>query len=60
MTKITIYDVLGREVETLINSKLNPGVYLINWDGSKYASGIYFYTLNSDNFYDVKRLVLLK
>jgi photosystem II stability/assembly factor-like uncharacterized protein len=58
--KLVIYDVLGREVEILFNESKKPGTYEVNWDGSKYASGVYFYKLITDEFVETKKMVLLK
>ena len=57
---LKIYDVLGREEETLINEKLNAGTYEVNWNASKYTSGIYFYKLQSDRFTETKKMLLTK
>ena len=43
--KLIIYDILGREVATLVNERLQLGMYEVEWDGTNYSSGIYFYTL---------------
>ena len=58
--KLIIYDVLGREITTLVDEKLNAGRYDVNWDGSSYPSGVYFYRLVTDEYVNVKRMVLLK
>ena len=58
--KLVIYDVLGREVKKLVNEQLKPGIYEINWNGSKFASGLYFCRLITDNFIETKKLILLK
>ncbi len=62
--KLIIYDVLGREVATLVNQQLKPGSYEVEWDGSNYPSGVYFYKLLVENastpFSITKRMVLLK
>ena len=58
--KLIIYDVLGREVVTLVNEQLKPGSYEVEWDGSNYPSGIYFYKLIADSFLQTKRMVLIK
>ena len=58
--KLVIYDILGREVATLVNEQLKPGSYEVEWDGSNYASGIYFYRLISDEFVENKKMVLIK
>ncbi|HMQ70367.1 MAG TPA: Omp28-related outer membrane protein [Ignavibacteria bacterium] len=57
---LKIYDVLGNEVETLVDGQLNAGTYGVEFDGSKYASGIYFYRLSSGNFVETKRMNLIK
>jgi photosystem II stability/assembly factor-like uncharacterized protein len=58
--KIVIFDVLGKEVETLIDTDLNAGVYEINWNAENYSSGIYFYSLSVDNFIETKKMILNK
>lgn len=58
--KLIIYDVLGREIKTLVNEKLNAGRYEINWDGSGYPSGVYIYELHTSDFVDVKKMMLIK
>ena len=58
--KIVIYDILGKEIQTLVNEKLNPGTYEVTFDGSNFSSGVYFYQLRSGEFIETKKLVLLK
>ena len=58
--KLIIYDVLGREIATLVNQQMQPGSYLVEWDASAYASGIYFYKLAASDFIQTKKMVLLK
>ncbi|MGB4852719.1 MAG: YCF48-related protein [Ignavibacteria bacterium] len=58
--KLTVFDILGKEIETLINKNLQQGVYESEWDGSKFPSGIYFYSLNTNSFTETKRMILLK
>ena len=60
LVKIIIYDVLGREIETLVNEGLKPGSYEVTWDGSRYASGVYFYKLMTDEYAETKKMVLIK
>ncbi len=57
---ITIYDALGREVEQLLNSKTNAGVYTVKWNAEKYNSGIYFYMIKADGYTETKKMILLK
>jgi hypothetical protein len=58
--QLRIYDILGREVSTLVNEQLKPGTYEVEWDGSNYPSGVYFYKLITDSFSEAKRMVLIK
>ena len=57
---LNIFDITGQKIETLIENKLNPGNYEINWDASNYASGIYLYTLSVGERVVTKRMTLLK
>src|ERR1044072_5481101 len=57
---LKVFDVTGREVATLVNENLKPGTYEADFDGSKFASGIYFYKLVSGDFVQVKKMVLVK
>jgi hypothetical protein len=58
--KLIVYDVLGKEVTTLVNEKLNPGTYEVTFDGSNLPSGVYFYKLVTESFTDTKRMLLIK
>ena len=57
---LKVYNVLGKEIATLVNEKLAPGTYEADWDGSEYPSGVYFYKMVADDFINVKKMVLLK
>ncbi|MEO8513367.1 MAG: T9SS type A sorting domain-containing protein [Ignavibacteria bacterium] len=59
-TSLSVHDILGREVEMIVNEPLLPGTYEFDFDGSKYASGIYFYSLVTPQFTDIKKMVLIK
>lgn len=58
--KITVYDILGNAVAVIINSRLNPGKYSVEWDAVSFPSGIYFYRINAENFTETKKLILAK
>jgi hypothetical protein len=58
--KIIIYDVTGRQVMVLLEKELKPGKYTIDFDGSALCSGVYFYTLDTPDFMQTKKMVLLK
>ncbi len=59
-TKLIVYDISGRLVTTLVNEQLQPGSYSVDWDGTGYASGVYFYSLITNEFTETKRMVLVK
>ena len=63
--KLIVYDIQGKEITSLVNEKLNAGSYQVEWPaptGSAldYPSGVYFYKLVSEDFVDVKKMVLIK
>ena len=58
--RLDVFDVLGREVATLVNKKQKPGSYEIIWNGDGFPSGIYFYKLNTGAFVETKKMILLK
>ena len=57
---LKIYDLLGREVETLVHGEMNAGLHEVTFDATKFASGVYFYRLQAGSFVDTKKLILLK
>lgn len=57
---IRVYDVLGNELETLVNQNLPPANYSIKFDATKYNNGIYFYKLDADGFSQTRKMILLK
>ena len=59
-TKLIVYDILGKEVATLVNEKLSAGNYEVDWNASGYTSGVYFYRLITDGYVDVKKMLLIK
>ena len=60
LVTIKIYDVLGREIETLVNEEKSPGKYKIEFDGSNLTSGVYFYKITTNNFSETKKMLLMK
>ena len=57
---LRIFDVLGRQVAELVNKQQDAGNYTVNFDASRYASGVYFYRLESGSFTSVKKMLLVK
>ena len=57
---LKIYDVLGREVTTLVNGELAVGKHEAKFDASRLSSGVYFYQLQAGEFIQTKKMILLK
>jgi len=55
-----IYDILGREVATLVNERLNAGLYEYIFDGAGLTSGIYFYRIKAGEFIETKKMLMVK
>ncbi len=58
--RILIYDLLGREVETLVNQDMSPGRYKLDFNAVNYASGMYIYKIVTSDFVDVKKMLIVK
>lgn len=59
-TTLKIFDELGREVDNLINENLNPGNYEVEFNSNNLNSGVYYYKLQSGDFFHTKKMILLK
>jgi len=57
---LKIFDMLGKEVATLVNKKLTPGTYQVDFNAANLTSGIYFYTISAGDFVDTKKMMLIK
>jgi choice-of-anchor B domain-containing protein len=60
LTVLKVYDVLGVEIVTLVNEEKSPGEYEVDFNGSSFPSGIYFYSLSSGSFIQTKKMLLIK
>ncbi len=58
--RLTVYDILGREVAVLVNEPMPPGRYRVNWNAGTLPTGVYFYRLHSGAFVETKKLLLLR
>lgn len=58
--KLVVFDILGKEIATLVNEKLNAGTYEVTFDGSGLTSGVYFYRLTCGDFSETRKMALLK
>ncbi|HEY5122122.1 MAG TPA: T9SS type A sorting domain-containing protein [Ignavibacteria bacterium] len=58
--RLVVYDIQGREVQTLVNESLKPGTYEAAFDGSSLNSGVYFYKISAGEFSETKKMLLVK
>ena len=57
---IKVYDIIGKEIKTLVNEEKLAGKYVVQFDGSNFSSGVYFYQMRAGEFIDTKKFILLK
>jgi hypothetical protein len=57
---LKVYDAIGREIQTIVNEKLEPGFYEYKWNASRLATGVYFYRLTAGSFIETKKMILMK
>jgi hypothetical protein len=57
---LKVYDILGREVATLVNEFKKAGSYSISWNGKNLPSGVYLYRLQTKSFTETKKMLLMK
>lgn len=60
VVKLKVYDILGKEVATLVNKQLTAGTYQADFNGANFSSGVYFYKLETEGFTEVKKMMLVK
>ncbi len=59
-TRLSVYDITGKLIRNLVEQELHAGTYSTNWDASELPSGIYLYRIQSGNFYESKKMILVK
>jgi hypothetical protein len=57
---LSIYNILGQKIATLVSEKQSAGIYNVTWDASNYSSGMYFYRIQSDRYTAIKKLIVVK
>ncbi len=57
---VKVYDITGKVVDELVNNSLNPGSYEVKWDGSGFSSGVYFYSIKTNEFSETRKMILVK
>lgn len=60
LVRLTVFDIMGREVQTLVNESLSPGTYESTFDAAQFASGIYYYKLSTPLYSETKKMILQK
>jgi hypothetical protein len=60
LVTLKVYDITGKEVKTLVNELRSAGRYDVTFDASNFATGVYFYTLETENFTQTKKMLLVK
>jgi hypothetical protein len=58
--ELTVFDITGKQVKTLINSQLSAGTYTIDFNASELPSGAYFYRLSTNGFTETRKMLLTK
>ena len=58
--ELSIYDMNGHKITSLINGNIKTGYHTVNWDASSYPSGLYFYRLNAGSYSETKKMLLIK
>lgn len=56
---LTIYDLLGREIEKLVNETQKPGLYMIIWDAAEFRTDLYFYRFEAGTIVHIRKMILL-
>jgi type IX secretion system substrate protein/beta-propeller uncharacterized protein DUF5122 len=57
---LAIFDILGHEVESILNEQLKPGIYEVQWDAANYPSGVYYYRIETEGYIETKKMVLVR
>ena len=60
LVQLTVYNVLGQEVERLVDRRMSPGRHEVEWDAGGYRSGLYFYVLKADSYHAQHKMILLR
>jgi hypothetical protein len=58
--ELSIYNVIGQKITTLVDEYQPAGDYVVEWDASGFASGVYFYRLQAGNYHEIKKAILIR
>ncbi|MCX6164164.1 MAG: T9SS type A sorting domain-containing protein, partial [Ignavibacteriae bacterium] len=59
-TTLKVYNILGKEIATLVNEKLQPGTYEVKFEGTNLPSGVYYYRIETENYSETKKMLMIK
>jgi len=57
---LSVYNLLGEKVNTLVHKNQQPGRYTVQWDASGMASGVYIYVIEAANYYHTRKMILIR
>lgn len=60
LVKLNVFDIMGREIEILVNENLSAGTFNADWNAENHSSGVYFYKIQAGDFTDIKKMILVK
>ncbi len=58
--ELSVYNLIGQKVATLVSEKQNTGSYKVEWDASGFSSGVYYYRITAGSYFEVKKMILIK
>lgn len=58
--KLTVFNAIGKEIELLVNNEMNAGIFEVLWNAADYPSGVYFYVLKTKDFFETKKMMMIK
>jgi hypothetical protein len=58
--ELSVYNILGQKVITLVDQYMHAGQYQVEWNGANFSSGVYFYRLDAGNYSEIRKMILLK
>jgi fibronectin type 3 domain-containing protein len=58
--ELTVYNLVGQKVATLVSERQEAGYYLVEWDATRFSSGVYFYRIQANDFSNVRKMILVR
>jgi hypothetical protein len=60
VVRLSVYDILGREVAVLVNERKDPGSYEAEWNATGFSTGVYIYRMSAGDYVECRKMLLLK